>query len=172
MRTDPQSSGDPTPQAESLPADLIKIGEFATRAGTNLRTLRYYEEVGLLEPAARSQGGFRYYRVRDLHRLTTIRELQELGLPLERIRVVLDTRSETPDRATRMGRIRAALEEQSRLLAERAAAIAAQKDHIDEALGKLVDCENCRHTPNAANNFCEPCEITGRDLPPKMSALF
>jgi hypothetical protein len=41
---------------------LLKIGAFAELAGTNLRTLCYYEEVGLLQPAARSSGGFRYYR--------------------------------------------------------------------------------------------------------------
>ena len=46
---------------------LHKIGVFAKMAGTNLRTLRYYEEVGLLQPAARSNGGFRYYRDSDLN---------------------------------------------------------------------------------------------------------
>ena len=41
---------------------LLKIGAFAELAGTNLRTPCYYEEVGLLQPAGRSSGGFRYYR--------------------------------------------------------------------------------------------------------------
>ena len=40
--------------------ELLLIGEFAKLAGTNLRTLRYYEERGLFKPARRSRGGFRY----------------------------------------------------------------------------------------------------------------
>ena len=61
------------------PKDLIKIGDFAELAGTNLRTLRYYEEIGLLAPAARSAGGFRYYRREDLDRLRMVASLQDLA---------------------------------------------------------------------------------------------
>ena len=62
------------------PDELLKIGAFAELAGTNLRTLRYYEEIGLLEPALRSRGRFRYYRPTDLNRVRMIRNLQDLGL--------------------------------------------------------------------------------------------
>ena len=41
--------------------DLMQIGKFAKLTGSNLRTLRYYEELGLIEPASRSDGGFRLY---------------------------------------------------------------------------------------------------------------
>ena len=70
----------------SAPKELIKIGEFARRAGTNLRTLRYYEEIGLLGPAHRSSGGFRYYRPTDVHRLRMVHTLQELRLPMHMAR--------------------------------------------------------------------------------------
>ena len=59
---------------------LLKIGDFAKLAGTNLRTLRYYEEIGLLQPASRSTGGFRYYRSEDLDRLRMVTSLKGLGL--------------------------------------------------------------------------------------------
>ena len=49
--------------------DLVKIGDFARLAHTNLRTLRYYEEIGLLQPALRSDGGFRYFRQTDLNNI-------------------------------------------------------------------------------------------------------
>src|SRR5688572_29001550 len=101
---------------------LLKIGDFARLAGTNLRTLRYYEEIGLLVPAARSQGGFRYYRGTDLNRLNMVRDLQELGLHLDRIRELMSTREELGSRAGFLKRVRAALAEQDRLLAQKSRA--------------------------------------------------
>ena len=52
---------------------LLKIGDFAKLADTNLRTLRYYEELGLLTPAERSDGGFRHYRATDVNRVRAIK---------------------------------------------------------------------------------------------------
>lgn len=63
--------------AVSLPA-LLRIGEAAEQAGTSSRTLRYYEELGLLRPAGHSAGGARRYTEEDVARLRRIRELQEL----------------------------------------------------------------------------------------------
>lgn len=57
---------------------LLRIGEAAERAGTSCRTLRYYEELGLLRPARHSSGGARRYTDDDVARLRRIRELQEL----------------------------------------------------------------------------------------------
>ena len=54
--------------------ELLRIGLFAEHAKTKLRTLRYYEEVGLLSPVARSQGRFRYYRREDLNRTPSFGE--------------------------------------------------------------------------------------------------
>lgn len=151
---------------------LLKIGDFAKLAGTNLRTLRYYEELGLLQPAQRSQGGFRYYRQTDLNRLNMIRDLQELGLHLERIRELMGSREASEDRAGFLRRVREALAEQDRLLRERISGLEEQRTRVASALQKIHDCECCRHLPTVSNNFCEPCSITGEPLPPKVSALF
>jgi DNA-binding transcriptional MerR regulator len=151
---------------------LIKIGDFAKLAGTNLRTLRYYEELGLLEPAQRSSGGFRFYRQTDVNRLNMIRDLQELGLHLDRIRELMPARCSTDAHAILLGRIRDALREQDRLLQERIATLEHHRARIAVAIAKVSDCERCRHEPNSSNNFCEPCSVTGEPLPPKVSALF
>lgn len=155
--------------------ELLKIGEFARLAETNLRTLRYYEELGLLVPAARSSGGFRYYRTTDINRITMIRDLQELGLNLDRIRELISTREALAaphDRAEFIRRVRAALAEHDRLLAQRMASLAEQRDKVGIALSKIEECKDCRHTPNAENNFCEPCTQDGCRLPGHISALF
>lgn len=151
---------------------LLKIGDFAKVAGTNLRTLRYYEELGLLAPAQRSQGGFRYYRHTDLNRLNMIRDLQELGLHLDRIRELMSTRDAAEDRGVFLRRVREALDEQDRLLSERIAGLEEQRARIATAARKIADCQCCKLLPTSTNNFCEPCAITGEPLPAKVSALF
>lgn len=159
------------PDDES-PSELVQIGEFARLAGTNLRTLRYYEERGLLEPAARSQGGFRFYRRTDVNRLRMVQTLQDLGLSLERIGDLMATREEGLDRPTRLARVREALREEDALLEERVRSIEAERARIQRALDKLDECEACRHHPTSSNNFCEPCPVDGRPLPDDLSALF
>lgn len=152
--------------------ELLKIGDFAKLAGTNLRTLRYYEEMGLLIPASRSQGGFRYYRRTDLSRLGMIHDLQALGLPLERIRELMATRDHGGSRKEFLAKVRAALNEQDRLLQVRVAELEVQRSSIGLALSKLNDCEFCKHAPHSDNNYCEPCQMTGERLPSTLSALF
>ena len=152
--------------------ELLKIGDFAKLAGTNLRTLRYYEEMGLLIPASRSQGGFRYYRRTDLNRLTMIHELQSLGLPLERIRDLMATRESGSPRKEFLAKVREALTEQDHLLAARIAELEAQRAGLGAAITKLLDCEVCKHSPTSDNNYCEPCQMTGQRLPGSLSALF
>jgi len=151
---------------------LIKIGDFAKLAGTNLRTLRYYEEIGLLHPASRSAGGFRYYRPEDLHRLRMVASLQNLGLELARIREMMDTRAEDRPREEFVRRVREALGQQVALLEERIATLEAQRQNLANALAKLAECELCDHRPENANNFCHPCQVTGNAVPADLSALF
>jgi DNA-binding transcriptional MerR regulator len=66
----------------------------AARAGVSTRTLRYYEELGLLEPSGRTAGGERRYQAHDVLRLERIIELKGLlGMNLEEIRVLLSSRA-------------------------------------------------------------------------------
>jgi DNA-binding transcriptional MerR regulator len=69
---------------------LLSIGAAAARAGVTERSLRYYEEIGILKPYGYTKGGMRRYSEADLERVTRIRELQQLlGLNLEEIAGVL-----------------------------------------------------------------------------------
>ncbi len=74
---------------------LLRIGAVAELAGVSTRTLRYYEEFGLLTPSGRSPGGARHYTDADLERVRHIRRLQTLmGFDLDRIRVLLTAEDE------------------------------------------------------------------------------
>ncbi|MYS75521.1 MerR family transcriptional regulator [Streptomyces sp. SID5926] len=68
----------------------MQIGEVAARTELSLRTIRHYEETGLVIPSARSQGGFRLYTETDVARLMVIRRMKPLGFTLEQIRDLLD----------------------------------------------------------------------------------
>lgn len=61
----------------------MQIGEIAQRTHLSLRTLRHYDEVGLLRPSGRSEGGFRLYTEEDLDKLLVIRRMKPLGFTLE-----------------------------------------------------------------------------------------
>jgi DNA-binding transcriptional MerR regulator len=60
-----------------------RIGELASRVGLTERTIRYYEELGLLESVKRLEGGVRVYTDDDVRRLKYIRKLKTLGLSLQ-----------------------------------------------------------------------------------------
>ena len=68
----------------------MKIGEVAERIGLSLRTLRYYEEVGLVAPFARSSGGFRLYSEDEVARLRILKGMKPFGLTLEEIRDLMN----------------------------------------------------------------------------------
>jgi DNA-binding transcriptional MerR regulator len=67
-----------------------RIGEVTDRVGLSLRTVRYYEEVGLVAPSDRTAGGFRLYTEDDIERLIMAKELKPLGFSLDEVRTVLD----------------------------------------------------------------------------------
>jgi DNA-binding transcriptional MerR regulator/uncharacterized glyoxalase superfamily protein PhnB len=67
-----------------------RIGEVSARTGLTTRTLRYYEELGLLRPSERLVSGHRIYATEDLQRLYRISLLRQLGLPLSDIARALD----------------------------------------------------------------------------------
>jgi len=67
----------------------LHIGEVAKLVGVSAKTIRYYQEIGLLAEPRRSESGYRLYTARDLLRLQRIRRLRSLGLPLERVRDIL-----------------------------------------------------------------------------------
>jgi DNA-binding transcriptional MerR regulator len=63
----------------------MRIGELAARSGHTVKTLRFYEDLGLLPAVARSPGGYRLFSESSLQRLEFIRRLKSLGLALEEI---------------------------------------------------------------------------------------
>jgi DNA-binding transcriptional MerR regulator len=70
---------------------VLKIGEFSSLSQVSIRTLRHYDEIGLLKPIhVEAESGYRYYSVSQLPRLHRILALRDLGFPLDRIGEALE----------------------------------------------------------------------------------
>jgi len=68
---------------------LLQIGAAAERVGLSLRTVRYWDEVGLVRPSARTDGGFRLYSEVDIEMLRVVMSMKPLGLTLEEMAELL-----------------------------------------------------------------------------------
>ena len=71
------------------PAATMHIGELAEKTGLSLRTIRHYDEIGLLKASGRTEGGFRLYTDEDRSRLILIRRMKPLGFSLEEMMALL-----------------------------------------------------------------------------------
>ena len=73
-------------------SELERVGEIAERLGVSPRTIKYYEELGLIQPETRSPGGFRLYGKEEVEQLELILRLKSIGYSLAAIREMLATR--------------------------------------------------------------------------------
>lgn len=102
--------------ARTASGELLQIGEVAEAVGLSLRTVRYYEEVGVLAAPARTGGGFRLYGAEHLDQLRLIKQMKPLGFSLEQMRELLQARATL--RATSSERRRAAARDRLEAFAE------------------------------------------------------
>lgn len=70
--------------------EYLRIGQVAERTELSLKTIRHYDEVGLVQPSARSGGGFRLYTDADIERLLVIRRMKPLGFTLAEMKQLLE----------------------------------------------------------------------------------
>lgn len=72
----------------------MRIGEAARRSGLPTSTIRYYEDIGLLPPPARTPNGYRDYEAEAVERLRFVRDAQDSGLSLAEIASILELRAQ------------------------------------------------------------------------------
>ena len=107
-----------------------QIGEVADNVGLSLRTIRYYEEIGLVTPSGRTEGGFRLYTMSDVDRLKLVKALKPVGMSLDTMGKLL----EAVDQVAGSSGMRRS-EAESRL--EAVLAVAMERcDQLEERLGE------------------------------------
>ncbi len=125
------------------PGAPMHIGEVAGRTDLSLRSLRHWEEVGLLPPSGRSEGGFRLYTDADVEKILVIRRMKPLGFSLDQMRAVMrDLEALESPGATAADRVavRRRLDAIRAEAHERRAALVRQLDMADEFIA-LIDAQ-------------------------------
>jgi MerR family copper efflux transcriptional regulator len=137
---------------------LLKIGDLARRTGKSVRALHLYEELGLLSPTARSQGGFRLYDDWALTRIRWIELLQDSGFSLHQIQSLLKAWQSTRYGPDAMAEIRQIFEKR---LSEARDAITRYQTLERELMGSLEylsACQTCR-PPRTTQEDCPQCPV-------------
>jgi MerR family transcriptional regulator, thiopeptide resistance regulator len=156
---------------------MLRAQQFAELAGVTVRTLHHYDRLGLLR-ARRTEAGYRVYRESDLERLEQIVALKFVGLPLKRIKTLLDR--DNLELAEALPRQRLVLEEKRRLIdrairgiqdAERTLATGQRPDAA--ALKKIIEVIEMQDNANWSERYYskEALEkLKARDFTPEMQA--
>lgn len=125
----------------------MKVGELARRSGVSIRTLHYYEEIGLLEPHRRTAAGHRLYAEAEILRLQQVRSLVQLGFSLEEVHRCFEQPDYSPEQVLHLQMARLDEEiEQQRRLRQRLGTVtgrlqAAEKVSADELLDVIREIE-------------------------------
>lgn len=136
---------------------LLTTGEMARLSKSTLRTVRFYEEQGLLDPVTRTEGGHRLFRERELEKLRLMSNLRAAGFGLEEVREIVDlkrghsTGADAARTAIReLGKKIDQMQERARLLARLAAELEASRRQLDAC----TSCEDPRFPSN-----CGQCSV-------------
>jgi DNA-binding transcriptional MerR regulator len=136
---------------------FLTTGEMARLSKSTLRTVRFYEEQGLLEPISRTVGGHRLFREAELAKLRLMSDLRAAGFGLEEVREIVDlkrghsTGADAARRAiTELGKKIAQMHERARLLSRLAADLEASRRQLDAC----TRCEDPRFPVN-----CGQCHV-------------
>jgi MerR family Zn(II)-responsive transcriptional regulator of zntA len=150
----------------------LRVGQLATKVGKTVRTIHFYEELGLLSPASRSKGGFRLYDSEALTRIHWIERLQQIGFSLTDIRDFLSDFQGISSGPQAMDKLQRFYREK---LDETRAAIArhqALEVELQESLEFLIGCGCCdTDTPRSACGSCDLVPDTDDSPPVLIAAL-
>lgn len=160
-----------TEACEARKREWMSTGDLARKCKTTVRTVRFYEESGLLEPLTRSDGGHRMFRGDAPDRLQLVMDLREAGLSLQEVKELFELKAgatAAPEAATKM---RAVLEARVSTVHDKIACLRRLRDELNGMLSTLRECERCD-----ASDFpraCGSCDVMKtEELPRAMRLLW
>lgn len=146
------------------------IGDMAKRLGISGRTIRYYEELGLIA-SERSSGGFRIFNSSQFEKLHMILALKDLGMPLEEIGKFLQLRQHGTIGADVAPPLLASMKAKAVEFKKTIEKYKAVVKDLEEAIDIIENCKTCHNITQ--ENSCEECieKRTDNHVPPLMKAL-
>ena len=147
-------------QPNDISADkLMRVGELAKAVGKTVRAMHLYEELGLLEPASRSEGGFRLYGPDAIDRIHWIVKLQAIGFTLAEIQGFVREFKGSNSGREATERVRQLFVEKQARIREQITQLAVIDNDVSEALAYLDSCQGC--SPAFAPTECGACNHEG-----------
>lgn len=128
---------------------LLQVGDIAKVSGKTVRAIHHYEEVGLLQPHARSKGRYRLYDQAAVNRVRWIGKLHDLGLSLSQIQEIVSTWEASPSAPDAMSRMRAIYLQKLEETRAQIAHLASLEHELEASIRYLDDCDT----------VCDPGEI-------------
>jgi MerR family copper efflux transcriptional regulator len=151
---------------------LMRVGELAKAVNKTVRAMHLYEELGLLEPRARSEGGFRLYGPEAIDRIHWIVKLQAIGFTLAEIQGFVRDFQNAHSAPEATARVRALFHEKQQQIREQIMQLSVIENDITEALAYLDSCQTC--STDYAPSECGACDHQGHqkgDAPPLFAGL-
>jgi DNA-binding transcriptional MerR regulator len=138
---------------------LMRVGELAKAVGKTVRAMHLYEELGLLEPRARSEGGFRLYGPDAIDRIHWIVKLQAIGFTLAEIQGFVGDFQDADSGREATSRVRALFTEKQAHIREQIMQLQVIENDLSEALSYLDSCQTC--SDDYAPTACGVCDHHG-----------
>jgi DNA-binding transcriptional MerR regulator len=151
---------------------LMRVGELAKAVGKTVRAMHLYEELGLLEPRARSEGGFRLYGPEAVDRIHWIVKLQAIGFTLAEIQGFVRDFQAAGSAPEASARVRALFLEKQSQIREQITQFQVIENDLSEALSYLDSCQTC--SSDYAPTECGVCDHQGHhkgEAPPLFAGL-
>jgi DNA-binding transcriptional MerR regulator len=151
--------------------ELLTTGDMARLSESTLRTVRFYEQEGLIEPAKRSSCGHRLFTGRELMKLQLALDLREAGLSLQNIKDLFCLKSDCacPEEASQ--RMSNVLTEQIDTMQQKIAKLRKLREELTAMVSVLTECQSCDE-----GNFpiaCGNCDVLGSpQLPRALQVLW
>lgn len=155
-----------------LSADFLSTGDLARACETTLRTVRFYEETGLVEPSSRSEGGHRMYDPGQREKLQLVMDLREAGLSIQDIKdlFALKSRCMSPNEAS--SRMSTTLECRINEMQRKIVVLRRLRDELASMVSVVRECGSCEHKETFSKQ-CGNCDVMEReDLPRAMRLLW
>jgi MerR family transcriptional regulator, copper efflux regulator len=143
---------------------LLQVGDIAKVSGKTVRAIHHYEEVGLLQPHARSKGRYRLYDQAAVNRVRWIGKLHDLGLSLSQIQEIVRTWESAPSAPDAMSRMRAVYQQKLEETRAQIAHLASLEHELESSIRYLDDCDTVCD-PGELVRACTNCHHHDRSRP-------